>query len=222
MKTREILSRLESMGVPARKKHNIKMGAGENQFGVKLGDLRKVAKEIGTDQRLALDLWKTDNAEAQLVAILIMDLKAVSLDDIRYFVPTAAYSQVADWLNSYVIGPHPQKQELRAEFMSSADPMTARAGWTLTSSLINKKAYKDDLAALLNRIEAEMVDADPLPQWTMNTALASVGIHYPEYREIALTIGERLGVYRDYPTSKGCTSPYAPTWINFMVDRLDG
>lgn len=35
----------------------------------------------------------------------------------------------------------------------------------------------------------------------------------------ALAIGEKLGVYRDYPVSKGCTSPFAPIWINEMVRR---
>jgi len=25
--------------------------------------------------------------------------------------------------------------------------------------------------------------------------------------------------YRDYPVSKGCTSPFAPIWINEMVRR---
>ena len=32
-------------------------------------------------------------------------------------------------------------------------------------------------------------------------------------------IGEKLGIYRDYPVSKGCTSPFAPIWINEMVRR---
>jgi hypothetical protein len=27
-------------------------------------------------------------------------------------------------------------------------------------------------------------------------------------------IGEKLGIYRDYPCSPGCTSPFAPIWIN--------
>ncbi len=40
----------------------------------------------------------------------------------------------------------------------------------------------------------------------------------PEVKR-ALAIGEKLGVYRDYPCSKGCTSPFAPTWINEMVKR---
>jgi len=32
------------------------------------------------------------------------------------------------------------------------------------------------------------------------------------------SLGE-LGLHRDYATSKGCTSPFAPTWIAEMVRR---
>ena len=53
----------------------------------------------------------------------------------------------------------------------------------------------------------------------MNNTLAGIGIHFPAHRERAIAIGEKLGVYRDYPVSKGCTSPFAPTWINAMVSR---
>ena len=52
-----------------------------------------------------------------------------------------------------------------------------------------------------------------------NGALAEIGIHFPKHRKRALAIGEKLGVFRDYPTSKGCTSPFAPIWINEMVRR---
>ena len=53
----------------------------------------------------------------------------------------------------------------------------------------------------------------------MNTTLANIGIHFPKLRKRAIAIGEKLGVYRDYPVSKGCTSPFAPIWIEFMVNR---
>ena len=56
-------------------------------------------------------------------------------------------------------------------------------------------------------------------QWTMNSCLAGIGIHFPKYRKRAIAIGERLGIYRDYPVSKGCTSPFAPIWIDAMVRR---
>ncbi len=53
----------------------------------------------------------------------------------------------------------------------------------------------------------------------MNMCLAQIGIKFPDLRARALSIGETLGVYRDYPVSKGCTSPFAPIWIGEMVKR---
>ena len=53
----------------------------------------------------------------------------------------------------------------------------------------------------------------------MNATLAQIGITRPELRDRALAIGERLAVLKDYPTSPGCTSPYAPIWITEMVRR---
>lgn len=64
-----------------------------------------------------------------------------------------------------------------------------------------------------------MPGAAPEVQWTMNYCLAGIGIDFPELRQRAITIGETLGIYRDYPVSKGCTSPFAPIWINEMVRR---
>ena len=52
-----------------------------------------------------------------------------------------------------------------------------------------------------------MADAEPEVQWTMNSTLAAIGIHFPKLRKRAIAIGEKLGIYRDYPVSKGCTSP---------------
>jgi hypothetical protein len=39
------------------------------------------------------------------------------------------------------------------------------------------------------------------------------------HRKRAIAVEEKLGMYRDYPVSKGCTSPFAPIWINEMVRR---
>ena len=76
-----------------------------------------------------------------------------------------------------------------------------------------------DLPALLDRIESELAAAPPETQWTMNAALANIGIHDAKLRKRAIAIGEKLGIYRDYPCSKACTSPFAPIWINEMVKR---
>jgi 3-methyladenine DNA glycosylase AlkD len=130
-------------------------------------------------------------------------------------------AQVADWLNSYVVKNHPDKESLRQAWMQDADPWAARAGWTLTSERLARSPDGLDLSALLDRIEAELGKATSPVQWTINSCLAGIGIHFPKHRKRAIGIGERLGVYRDYPVSKGCTSPFAPIWINEMVRRQE-
>ncbi len=78
MNIKDVLAQLESLGDDARRKHNVKAGAPDNQFGVKLGDIRAIAKKIKTDHELALELWETRNVEAQLLATLIIKPKSLS------------------------------------------------------------------------------------------------------------------------------------------------
>ena len=219
MTLKETLAQLESLGNEKTRAQNTKAGAGDNQYGVKLGDLRKLAKKIKTDHEFGLALWETENVDARFLAILVMQPEALSSSELDQMVRSVNFSRVADWLNSYVVKKHPDKESLRQEWMSDEDPMAARAGWNLTAERVVKSPDGLDLPALLDRIEAQMGTAPNLVQWTMNSSLAEIGIHLPKHRKRALAIGESLGVYRDYPVSKGCTSPFAPIWINEMVSR---
>ena len=219
MTLNDALKQLKSLGDEKVRKHNTKYGAGENQFGVKHGDIRAIAKKLKTDHALAMSLWKTGNADAQLLAALLMKPKELSAREVDGLVRSIAFSHVADWLIPYVVKAHSDKETLRQKWMTDKDRWAARAGWSLTASRVVKSPDGLDLTALLDRIESEMGKADPVVQWTMNSVLAEIGIHNPKLRKRAIAIGEKLGVFRDYPTSKDCTSPFAPIWINEIVKR---
>lgn len=215
----DTLAELKSLGNDKVRAHNKKDGAGDKQFGVKLGDIRKIAAKIKSDDALAIALWNTGNLDARLLAILLIKPQKLSRDEVDRMVRSVEFVQAADWLNSYVVKNHPDKESLRQSWMHDADRWAARAGWSLTSERINKSPEGLDLPALLDRIEAEMGGAAPEVKWTMNFCLAGIGIHFAQHRKRAIAIGEKLGAYRDYPVSKGCTSPFAPIWINEIVRR---
>ncbi len=219
MTSKQALKRLESLGSEKVRAQNAKNGAGKKQFGVRLGDIRKVAKEIKSDHDLALELWKTGNIDARLLATLIIKPKSLSAKQLDRMVRSVKFVQVADWLNSYVVKKHPEKEVLRETWMTTDHPWAARAGWSVTSERVAKSPDGLDLPALLDRIESEMGDARPEVQWTMNWCLSEIGIQHKKHRKRAIAIGEKLGVYRDYPVSKGCTSPFAPIWIKEIVKR---
>ena len=219
MTLEETLTKLKALGNEKMRAQNTKYGASDNQFGVRRGDVRALAKKIKINHELAMALWETENIDARFLAILLIKPKALSADEMDRMVRSVNFEQVADWLNSYVVKHHSDKETLRQGWMISDDPMAARAGWSLTAGRVVRSPEGLDLSAILDRIESEMGKAAPEVQWTMNCALAEIGIHFSAHRERALAIGEALGIYRDYPVSKGCTSPFAPIWIKAMVSR---
>jgi 3-methyladenine DNA glycosylase AlkD len=145
-----------------------------------------------------------------ILAPFVMRPKDFNEDELNKMVSEATFTRVADSFNSNIVKNHPLKEELRQKWMKSTDTMCHRAGWSLTTERVIKSPEGLDLVALLDRVENEMM---------MNYCLAEIGIKFPEHRERAIAIGEKIGAFRDYPTSKGCTSPFAPIWINAMVSR---
>lgn len=97
------LEQLEALGNEKMRAQNKKNGAGDNQFGVRLGDIRKLAKEIKTDHELALALWETGNIDARLLAILLIKPKNLSSDEMDRMVRSVEFVQVAEWLIAYVV-----------------------------------------------------------------------------------------------------------------------
>src|SRR5947207_4081221 len=83
MTLKETLRQLESLGNARMRAQNSKRGAGDNQFGVKLGDLRILAKKIKTNHALALSLWKTGNIDAQFLATLLLKVNLLSADEME-------------------------------------------------------------------------------------------------------------------------------------------
>ncbi|MBE1537665.1 3-methyladenine DNA glycosylase AlkD [Actinomadura algeriensis] len=190
-----------------------------DDHGVNLGKLRAVAKRLRARQDLARELWSTGDTAARLLALLICRPKAYERDELDAMLREARTPKVQDWLLNYVVKKNPHAEELRRAWFADPDPVVASAGWALTGERVRKKPEGLDLPGLLDVIEAEMRNAPERLQWAMNECLSHIGIEHAEHRARAIGIGERLEVLKDYPTSPGCTSPYAPVWINEMVSR---
>lgn len=214
----EVMAELAGLEDPKVRAVNEKHG---DDHGVNLGKLRAVAQRLKTQQELARRLWTTGDTAARLLALLICRPRAFERDELDVMLREARTPKVHDWLVNYVVKKNPHAEELRLAWFADPDPVLASAGWALTTERVAKKPAGLDLVGLLDVIEAEMKDAPDRLQWAMNHCLAQIGIEHPEHRARALAIGERLEVLKDYPTSPGCTSPFAPDWINEMVRRQD-
>lgn len=212
----EVMAELAALEDPKAREVNEKHG---DDHGVNLGKLRAIAKRLKTQQELSRRLWETGDTAARLLALLICRPKVFERDELDVMLREARTPKVHDWLVNYVVKKSPHSEELRLTWFADPDPVVASAGWALTTERVAKKPEVLDLSGLLDVIEADMKDAPDRLQWAMNHCLAQIGIEHPEHRTRAIDIGERLEVLKDYPTSPGCTSPFAPSWITEMVRR---
>lgn len=195
MTVKEILSELQSLGNEKTYTVNVKAGAGNKQYGVKMGDIRNLAKKIKTHHALGQDLWKTGYADAQFLSLLILKPQQLSIKELEDMVETISFSHVADWFNAYILKEHPDKEQVRIRWFKSKNKWALRSAWSLMAGKIARDADGLDMETLLNQLHQEMPKAVPEVQWTMNIALAYIGIHHAKLRKKAIDIGEEMGIY---------------------------
>jgi 3-methyladenine DNA glycosylase AlkD len=92
MNAPDILTTLKKLGKPQTAAIYKRHGAGENVFGVPISDIARLQKKIKVDHALAMELWKTRNAEARVLALQVADPMNGALISIGVFL----HFQVAD------------------------------------------------------------------------------------------------------------------------------
>lgn len=216
----EVLELLKSLGNEKRKEMYIKNGASENTYGVLLGELRKIAKQLKGKHELGLELWDSNNTDAQWLACMLLDANKLTLDEVRAMVSRLTYKDLIDKFIGEVVKNHKDREILIKEWTDSSEDNLGRAGWNLIVHKISSGSINDEeIQALLVKIENDLQFANSGTQWAMNHALCQIGISFNRYTKACIQLGEKLGVYKDLKVSKGCTSAYAPNWISAVTKK---
>lgn len=210
----ELLEALEAKGTEAFRKSYLKGGATGRVLGVKMGDLRALAKPLKTQHALALELWASGCFEAQVLAVALLDPKRVDADQAAALVTSACGLPALDKLTDLALPNSPGAAALREAWAASEEAWWGRAGWNLWIAAAKEGPRSQvDWARVLGRIEVELPDAPRPKKEAMNECLVMIGVHHPALTEAALAVGERLGRWDDRPVPKGCVSSYPPEWI---------
>lgn len=68
----------------------------ENSYGVSIPNLRKIAKEIGINRKLAQQLWATNIRETKILASMIEDVEMVTEEQMESWVKEFNYWEICD------------------------------------------------------------------------------------------------------------------------------
>lgn len=194
--------------------------------GTKLGDLRKIAKEIKKDHELALELWSTEHFMSRQLAILIMDHKLMTqelIDQLDEDIRVHEYderNQLVDWLMANQLTKNKAAINLLLSWEHSSSPLQRRLFWYYQARLRwTGQTPPDNTEYLLKAIEERIENEEPEVKWAMNFTAGWIGVYDSQYRSRCIQIGERFGLYKDEVVSRGCTPSYLPEFIRIEVDK---
>ncbi|MEK4663604.1 DNA alkylation repair protein [Priestia sp. FSL H7-0729] len=192
----------------------------------KLGELRKIAKNIKKDHELAMELWSTEEFLPRLLAILIMDKKLLSeevlnkLDKDMQTHPFDERNNLMDWLMANQLSKDKKTIALMESWENSPSALQRRVFWYYQARLRwTGQTPPDNTEDLLSAIEANITQEEPEVQWAMNFIAGWIGVYDQKYRARCIKLGENTGLYKDEMVSKGCTPHYLPEFIAIEVNK---
>ncbi len=202
MSKADVMSRLEEGQDERGIKHWNKDHAeatGLTSFGIGLTRLRKMAKEIGRNHSLAMELWSASCYEAKVLALLI--------DEPREITKEQAEKQVEELDGGYLahvfsscdapLAKAPFARELADEWMANRDPVRRRCGFGLLYE-ISKSKKKDApgdpyFLRWIERIGKTYQKESATVLMAMGGALMGIGKRNEVLNQAALKVARAIG-----------------------------
>ncbi|MBC2179190.1 DNA alkylation repair protein [Listeria booriae] len=192
----------------------------------KLGDLRKIAKEIKQDHELAMELWSTEEFLPRLLAILIMDKKLLTqdvLDELDKDMQTHPFDErnnLMDWLMANQLTKSKRTIALIESWENSSSALQRRTFWYYQARLRwTGQTPPENTEELLSALEASIMQEEPEVKWAMNFTAGWIGVYDEKNRARCMQLGEKTGLYKDQVVAKGCTPDYLPSFITIEVNK---
>lgn len=221
MNAQEILSTLKRLGKPQTAAIYRRHGAGDNVFGVLTSEIGRLQKKIKVDHALAMELWKTKNAEARILALQVADpekLTRSEADRLRQDGPV----RVIGLYLSGLVARSPIADKTMRDWMKSPDESTRELGYGILGVRLrdDPDSISDaDAAKILATIEKEIHRSPNWVRYAMNGALIGIGIAKPALRNKAIAAAKRIGKVEVDHGETNCKTPDAVPYIEKAVQR---
>jgi 3-methyladenine DNA glycosylase AlkD len=228
MNKTDAMNALKAAGSESALKTSTRHGITGPAFGVRYADLYKLVRQIGTDHALALQLWKTGNHDAMILATMIADPVAMKAGELDAWVKTVNNQLMLDAVAALV---NRTTHALRCahRWIDAKAEWTAACGWHVIAGGCCGRpgepagaiAQQDASAfeTYLQRIEDEIHTSPNRVRHSMNGALIGISQYSPDLCTKALAVAQRIGTVEVDHGDTACKTPDAAAYIRKMAAR---
>ncbi len=192
---KDVLDKLQSKAQPEQLKGMAKYGMTvEQRLGVSVPDMRKLAKEIGRDHKLALDLWRTGIAEARIVAAMVGDPAKLTEEQMEDWVKGINSWDVCDQVCMNLFEKNQLAWKKIVDWSEREEEFVKRTAFSLIACLAwhDKQASDEKFIELLPVVIRGATDERNFAKKAVNWALRNIGKRNLNLNEAAIDAAKEI------------------------------
>lgn len=214
---------LETLGREQTKKTYIRHGSHEPLFGVNIGPMKTLAKKVGKNYQLALELYDTGNYDAMYFAGMVTEPEKMTKEDLEHWIDKAYCSGLSESVVAITLAESGYAKELAEKWIQSNQERYAAAGWACYAALLG---YEPDDYFDQEKIHQYMLDvknnihsAPNRVRYAMNNFIITIGISYLPLAAEAMEIAKDIGAVTVDMGDTSCKTPLAKDYIQNAISK---
>jgi 3-methyladenine DNA glycosylase AlkD len=191
----DVLDRLQSKAKPEQLEGMAKYGITvEKRLGISVPDMRKLAKEVGRDHKLALGLWRTGIAEARIVAGMVDDPAKLTDEQMEEWVKDINSWDVCDQVCMNLFEKSQLAWKKIMDWSEREEEFVKRTAFSLIACLAwhDKKTSDDKFIELFPVITRAATDDRNFVKKAVNWALRNIGKRNLNLNRAAIDTAEEI------------------------------
>jgi len=199
----EVINRLEALADPEKvrlKREKFGIHA-DNSLGIYHKDLKLIAKELGHDNLLALQLFETGIYEARILCSKMFKPEDITDELIEVWVKTFESWEICDSFCMGLIAKSVFAQKKISEWTIRRAEFEKRAGFVVMAAycMADKKSGNEVFEQFLPIIEREATDERLYVKKAVNWALRNIGKRNVDLNAEAINVARNLSVSDNKP-----------------------
>jgi len=178
MNVKEVIRELKRLGDPSRVQGMESYGIRTKTiYGVRVPDLRSLAKNIGKDHAMAIALWEENSRETRILASMVDDPKLVSVKQMEWWVGEFDNWEVCDQCIMNLFEKMDNAWNKALEWAEREEEFQKRAGFVMMARLAvsDKKAVDDRFLQFFPLILKHSFDDRVYVKKAINWAVRQIG-----------------------------------------------
>ena len=211
------MAELRKKGTAQTRKTLARHGVPGEMFGVKIADLKTIAKKIKGNQALASELYETRNFDAMYLAGIVADGSQMTKRQLEAWAKAASCGMLSEYTVAWVATDSPHARDLAMNWINSKRESIACSGWCTYVGIVattpDEELNLTEVKELLDRVVSEIDTAPNAVRYTMNGFVIATGAYVKPLLKLAKRAAKTIGTVSVDMGDTACKVPLASAYI---------